>query len=183
MFEEIVGWMYDKTLDTYAKIAEAEDLPGFVNFYTLADKLEIEVLQNQVQAKTKGWLDMKKATPALLQIVPNGPLKNLVIDQLAFDIVERDLFNDASEGEATKQLIRGGDKHAIDILNSMAKITGFNVHMKGQNGVQVGYTTRITIKQLFEEHGPKSPAYRKRCTYHKHIHPKCTTNSSDLNEP
>ena len=155
MFEEIVGWMYDKTLNTYAKIAEAENLPGFIRFYTRADKLEIEVLQNKVQAKIKGWLDMEKVTPALLEIVPDGPLKTLVIDQLAFDIVERDLFNDASEGEATKQLIIGGDKHAIDILNSMAKITGFNVHMKGQNGIQVGYTTRITVKQLFRRAWPQ----------------------------
>ena len=123
MFEEIFGWMYDKRLHTYAKIDKAGDVPSIIKFYTPADKLAIEVLQNKTRAKIKGWLDDNEATPALLQIVPNGPLKNLVVDQLAWDIVQRNLFNDTSDGEAAKQLIVGGDKHAMDILNSIARMT------------------------------------------------------------
>ncbi len=59
---------------------------NIIKSYTLADKLEIEVFQDKIQAKVR-WLDSNKTVHSPLQMVLDGPLEDSVISKLAWDIV------------------------------------------------------------------------------------------------
>ena len=172
LFEEVLGWMYDRTFDTCSTIATVDDLRRFVKLYKLANQLEIERLQNEVGDLIKKSIAVNNTSLFILEIAPEGVLRDLVADQLAWDIEEKDLMSDEKEAQVTQQLLSGGWEISLAVMKSIARLTKQRKEMNVS--IKTCYTRRGALADTYAAflyaNGPDAPIDKPNCTYHKHVH-------------
>lgn len=141
-FQCILKWVYSKVIET-PKARESYNSMRLYEAQLLADKLCMEVLSNLLMDMIVTWHDTMWSCASILPEIPESPLKDFLVAQLAWDLREAEIWKDGEAEESLAEFFGCGKPEVIRVMQAQGR--------------------SITDNDTTE------PCWGAKCKYHKHV--------------
>jgi hypothetical protein len=138
-FVGVLSWVYHEEIP---RLRAIRDIKFWVQFYLPADKFCMERLANKIMDEVKSWHENNYPQLFLLSDIPAVPLKQFLIDQLAWELRCNSIWDNAIMAKDLIEFFSKGGDIVVEVLTK-------SVDMRTKEA--------------------SDPSRGPDCTYHKHL--------------
>lgn len=149
-FECVLKWVYSKVIER-PKALEFCNSRRLYEAQLLADKLCMEALCNLLMETIMTWHDDMWSFASILPEIPESPLKNFLVLQLAWDLRVGKIWKNSLAEQSLEKFFSSGKPEVIRVMQAQGKSIIYNERGQPCDGPRCKYHKHVDTEKCKEE--------------------------------